>query len=86
MSKYSFLDELLIAEGIVNNLNAALYTKDSARVYDLCREMRNSAMRIMRKVEAYNSFREHAELVAPWTKGVSFIEFDKHDGKEQNNA
>ena len=83
MSQYSFLDELIIAETIVLDLRDALYTKDSAKVIYICRQLHNSAARILRKVEKYEAFREHAEAVAPWTKGTTFIEFDNPTGKEQ---
>lgn len=76
MSYYSFLDELIIAEGIVSELGRVLRTKNSSEAYDVCRQLRNSATRIMRKIKAYDDFREYAEAVAPWTKGVSFLEFD----------
>lgn len=77
MSKYSFLDELIIVESLAHVLNAALYSTDSSRVEDICRDLKNTANRILRKVQKYDEFYEHAEIVAVNVRRQSFINFDK---------
>lgn len=53
MSQYSFLDELIIVESLAIDLNSALHTENPARVEDVCRQLRNSANRIIRKLQEY---------------------------------
>lgn len=76
MSQYSFLDELIIAEGLVIDLNSALHSADSSRVEYVCRQLKNSANRILRKVQKYDDFYEHAELVACNVHRQNFLTFD----------
>lgn len=75
MSQYSFLDELIIAEGCVSNLNSALHSCDSQKVEYACKELRNVAGRILRKLRAYEDFYEHSEAVAGGVQRVPFINF-----------
>lgn len=76
MSQYSFLDELIIAESLIIDLNSALHSSDSSRVENICRQLKNSANRILRKVQKYDDFYELSEIVACNVKRQNFLTFD----------
>jgi hypothetical protein len=85
MNKYSFLDELIIVEGIVSDLNSALSSTNMNKVEDACRQLKNASNRILRKLQKYDDFYEHAEIVSFGVRRQTFIDFDKSDsqtGKE----
>lgn len=76
MSQYSFLDELIIAESLVIALNSALHSSDSSSVKNVCNQLKNSANRILRKVQKYEDFYEHSEIVACNVHRQNFLTFD----------
>lgn len=76
MSQYSFLDELIIAESLIIGLNSALHSSDAYSVKNVCNQLKNSANRILRKVQKYEDFYEHAEIVAGNVHRQNFLIFD----------
>ena len=81
MSQYSYLDELIIAEALVIDLNEVLHTTDRNKAENICRQLRNLAARLLRKLQQYEDFYEHAEIVAGNVRRVSFLNFDAADSQ-----